>query len=112
MGISSLIMSQILAFFLVEGMIYKMLIMSFLTIFMFKNKVKIDSNKQILKNLIYALSIVIVNCLLTIDLRIINFLYLCVFSYVIYGFKLKIKIENYSSIYLLIIFLKGVFMIW
>jgi len=112
MGISAFILFQLLGFVLTSKIIYKVFDVLFVLLVVLFKKFNKENKKVIFMNLVYGIAIVLVNFALNLNLDIFNFIYLSIFSFICYFFKLKVNVENYSSIYLLMVLVIGVITIW
>lgn len=106
---SDFIMYQILAFLLSYNLWRASIILLFFVVGIFLKR-NLDKNY---KNIIYGISLLALNVIFDIDLHFFNFVYLGVFSFVIYIGKIRfIKKEIFLNGYLFFTVLKGVLVLW
>lgn len=99
---SILIMLQFLSFFLIKKVIIKIISIINLIIIIFRNR-QLTNKKTCFENVCYGIMYLFFNCFFSINLEIINIVYLCLFSMLIFFFKIKINFNYYTSGYLLIV---------
>lgn len=107
MSFSAFILFELLAVALVDFKSLKILLLCLIFIGSFKKKRK-EIIKEIVMNFCYVLVIYLINIFVLFNVNLLNFLYLGLFSLVLYFRNRKVKVEDYCSFYLFVYLLIGV----
>ena len=104
MGISDVILSQLIVILTSDKMLFKVVSLLIISVFVLsKNKETINY-----KNLVMFLCVLVFNIIMSINDAYIDFIYFSVFSLIIYICKWNIKINDYLSLYLIVMIVQGV----
>ena len=107
MIINNVIVILLLGLLSVRNTYLKILIILLILFYLLKKKMVRVSFNKLINDLMYVICVVVINRLLNMNLDVLNFSYFVILNCSLLVMKKEIKIENYMSIYLLLLVVFG-----